>query len=307
MNSLVPMLKKQTITNRFFIDKFLKVINFRRWYVRKKISQSIKFTNVEYLKKFNELGVVNYQTDFLSINSILEQVFIFCQSKLNDQKNLQQNRSSKSYLQHVLRRDDFESNSPVMTLAFNKEVVGLVANFLNDFPVIADIALLYSPPSSQKNSSGFTGSQLFHMDADDTRLCKLWFILEDVSLNDGPTVVVPKTQSKVIAKKLKYRKGGRIKEDSLVTNKLPREQIITITGEKNSVIFIDTANCFHYGSRVGDTSNGRFMLMISYSTTYALEHGLFGKSSPMATLNVDKIKSDLNPHMRKMLVDSNYY
>jgi hypothetical protein len=303
----VPILKRQTITKRFFIDKFLKVIDLRRWYARKKISESIKFTNSDYLKKFNEWGVVNYQTDFLSINSILDQVFIFCQSKLNDHKNLQQNRSDKSYLQHILRRDDFENKSPVMTLAFNKKVVGLVASFLNDFPVIADIALLYSPPSSQKNSNDFTGSQLFHMDADDTRLCKLWFILEDVSFNDGPTVVVSKMQSKVIAKKLKYRKGGRIKEDSLVTKKLPCEQLITITGEKKSVIFIDTANCFHYGSRVGDTSKGRFMLMISYSTTYALEHGLFGKSSPMAKLSVGEIKSDLNPHMRKMLVDSNYF
>jgi hypothetical protein len=145
------------------------------------------------------------------------------------------------------------------------------------------------------------------MDADDTALCKVWFILEDVTMDDGPTVVVRKKTSRVLAKKIGYHKSSRVKQDKLITGELEPSQIFIIVGKKKDLIFIDTANCFHYGSRVGKYSNGRFMLMISYSTSFALEHGFKGTNSPLKAYSTSLIDSQLDSKSRRMLVDSSCF
>lgn len=297
MKITLNRVKRSQVVTRDRIDCLIRLLNLRRSFLRRKAEKLLPTGNANDVNEFRSKGLVTYKDDYLGINTLLDEVYDYCQGLLRTNAIKKQNKSGKDYLQHLVRRGDFDPASPVIRLAFNRELVGQVSRFLGDFPVIADIALLYSPLASVDTSEEFTGSQLFHMDADDTALCKVWFILEDVTIDDGPTVVVSKETSRVLAKKIGYHKSSRVKQDNLITGELEPNQIFTIVGNKKDLLFIDTANCFHYGSRVGKHSNGRFMLMISYSTSFALEHGFHGTNSPLKTYPTYFIDSQLNSNL----------
>ena len=307
MKDILNRIKRSQVDSRDNFDSLIRTLAFRRSYSRRKAAREIQISSPVDVEMFKNKGLVNYKSDYLEITPLLDEVYSYCQGLLAANAMSNNNKSGKDYLQHLVRREDFDPSSPVVKLAFNKELVGQVASFLNDFPVIADIALLYSPPASSNTSSKYTGSQLFHMDADDTALCKVWFLLEDVSVDDGPTVVVCKASSRRLARQIGYHKSSRVKNDELITKDLTPGELFTVLGKKKDLIFIDTANCFHYGSRVEKVSKGRFMLMISYSTSFAMEHGFTGSKSPLKLYPTNLVDSNLNSKFRRMLVDSCYF
>ena len=296
-------LKRRTISERNFLDLMLRFYDFRRSFSRKRSGKKIALGRSALKRIFTTDGVLPYKVDELGIADLIKDTVQYCNKQLGGTDALSQNRSGKDYLRHVMRRDDFPQDSPVIRLAFDRNVVALVADLIGDYPVISDIALLYSPAQAPNLHERFTGSQNFHMDADDNVLCKLWVILQEVTTTDGPTVIVKKHASTRIAKALKYKKGNRIKDDSIVTSLTNDGDIVEITGTPGDVVFINTAGVFHYGSRVSGESKGRFLLMISYSTSFAMEHGILGKDSPMKRYITENVKSELTSKQKVMLVD----
>jgi hypothetical protein len=304
MKAVEKRIKGLNLKNRYVINRFLRILNLRRHISRKKVFSITDHKFSECVQVFKSVGLIKYDKDFLDIGELIERSIKYCNDKLRDERVNRNNKSGKDYLRHILRREDFEPESPVITLAFDKNLIEFVSNLLGDYPVIADIALLYSPPEDSAENIQYSGSQLFHMDADDVTLCKVWVLLKDVGINDGPTVIVKKSKSFEVAKSINYKKGGRIKNDQQIVDKIQDEDLITILGKAGEVMFIDTAGVFHYGSRVSSGSNGRFMLMISYATTFAVEHGVFGRKSPMRNYKIEKVQSDLTHKQKLMLVNS---
>lgn len=299
-------LKYSSLKTRKLLDKTIRLVFIYRHLTRKKAAMQLKSSSPNFKKIFISEGLLRYSEDLLSIKPLVGDVVKECNNLLKNTEILKRNQSNKNYLQHLMRRDDFLPNSSVVTLAFNKQLVGLVADLLDDFPVLADLALLYSPAlgSYANTNESFTGSQLFHMDADDVTLCKVWVLLKDVGTNDGPTVIVKKSKSFEVANAINYRKGGRIKNDQQILDRIQDQDLITILGKAGEVMFIDTAGVFHYGSRVSGGSHGRFMLLISYATSFAVEHGILGRKSPMRNYKIEKVKSDLTHKQKFMLVNS---
>lgn len=304
MKVIEKRIKELNLKNRHMMNRFLRILNFRRHFLRKKVFSKADNHFSNFVQIFKSVGLIKYDKDFLGIGQLIEQSIKYCNDQLSDDRISRNNKSGKDYLRHILRREDFEPESPVITLAFDKNLIRFVSKLIGDYPVIADIALLYSPPEESAGDIQYTGSQLFHMDADDVTLCKVWVLLKDVGINDGPTVIVKKTKSFEVAKSINYKKGGRIKNDQQLVDKIQDQDLITILGKAGEVMFIDTAGVFHYGSRVSTGSNGRFMLMISYATSFAVEHGVFGRKSPMRHYKFEKVQSDLTHRQKSMLVNS---
>lgn len=296
--------KNTTVKTRRLIDKVIRFLFIKRHIDRKRAAQSIRF-NSTIKQSFQIDGFYCYSQDFLNIKNLLEEVVKECNSILARNEVFEQNRSGKDYLRHLMRKNDFVPSSNIMSLALNKKLIGLVADFLDDFPVLADIALLYSPPSENAlvNKATFTGSQLFHMDDDDNSLCKVWLLLKDVELKDGPTVLIKKQKSLELASKTKYRKGGRIKKDADLIGYTDDSDLVKIIGKSGDVVFLDTAGVFHYGSRVLSGSSGRFMLMISYSTSFAMVNGVAGQKTTLPNYPINEVNSELNRIQRLMLIN----
>lgn len=306
MSKLLDKLQFQTIENRKKIDKVLRLLDYRRSLARKQAANLLGEVHEVEVSEFLKDGHLNLLSDSELLPNDLSTVVEYCKKTLST-VGLENNKSKKEYLKAILKDFDFEDHLPILELAFNKNIIKVVAKYLNDFPVLANLALFYSPPSSNQLLENFSGSQLFHMDEEDITLCKFWLLINDVSESDGPTVILNKKVSSRIAKSIKYKKGQKIKSDQKLIELIEDESLMPITGKSGDVHLLDTAGVFHYGSRVSNNSKGRYMLMFSYSTSFNLDHGLFGRKSRLKNLDTSEIITQLNPKQTKMLLDSSVY
>jgi hypothetical protein len=304
---VIDKLQFQTVRNRQFLEFILRYLDYRRSRSRILEVSNLEFYNEVSLSEFQTEGVTKLDPKNLGLTEIVNDVILECDRILAEDKNYQVNRSKKNYLQAIKTNLDFDPNSSIFQLAFSKELISCVAHLIEDFPVLANIALLYSPPSQDAQVKNFSGSQLFHMDEEDTKLCKVWLFLEDVDIEDGPTVVLKKYLSYKIASKLNYRKGEKIEKDEKILGLITKNDLITITGKKGDLLALDTAGSFHYGSRTTSKSKGRFMLMICYSTSFNLDHGILGRNSVFKNFDFSKINSKLSDRHMNMLVDSSIF
>jgi len=304
MKKVLDKLQYQTVSRRIKIDSILRLLDYRRNISRRRAAT--------LLSKIERVDVSQFKTDGLmalptvGFGKIVSDVIEYCE-KIYKESVTFENKSKKNYLRAIYQDLEFDPSSPILELAFHKDIVPIVAQCINDFPVIENIALYYSPPSNSETELQFEGSQLFHMDAADKTLCKLWLLIDNVSESDGPTVIIKKGKSSEIASRLRYKKGQKISSDGELLKYVLNSDLLSITGSKGDIFLLDTAGVFHYGSRVSGNSKGRFMLMVSYSTSFNLDHGLFGRSSRLKSLDIIKVKTELNSHQRKMLVDGSAY
>lgn len=184
-------------------------------------------------------------------------------------QNGNEKSNSKDYLRQIFNSGMLDSDSKfLLDWATSPEVLLPVSSYFNKYPLLHDISVFYSPPTSEIQDS-FKGSQLFHMDGGGTQCVKLWLLCEDVALENGPTVLVPAAISQSIAKELSYEPGTKI-SDSTVGN--VDDSVFVATGPAGSWFATDTDRCLHYGSRTGKSS-GRLVLMfhfVEHNSTYYL-------------------------------------
>jgi hypothetical protein len=310
LDKVLDKLQYQTLNSRAIIDRILRTLDYKRSNQRKIKSKLLSKPNIDLdsiRKQFRGNGVVQLNKIELKIDEIIERI-INETNDLFDHLDLNQlDSGKKEYLRCVKKNTDFNLQSAIFSLAFNKNLIVAVSNMLNDYPVLNGIYLYYSPPSSNTKVNTFSGSQLFHMDEEDTQLCKIWVILKDISFVDGPTVVLNKQKSKYIAKKIKYKKGQKIEDDSTIMNLCDKGDLIHLVGKIGDVIAVDTAGSFHYGSRVDSISNGRYLLMISYGTSFNMDNGILGRKSKLAKIDYKPINSNMSEYQIRLLLDSSIY
>ena len=304
MKKVLDKLQYQTVSRRIKIDSVLRLLDFRRNISRRRAAALLGKVDGVDVSQFRAEGLM--ALPIVDFGKTVSRVLEYCEEIYKGSITFE-NKSKKNYLRAIYKDLEFEPSSPIVELAFHKDIVTIVARCISDFPVLANIALFYSPPSNNETELEFEGSQLFHMDEEDNTLCKLWLLIDNVSESDGPTVIIKKEKSSEIARKLRYKKGQKISSDDKLLKNVLDSDLVSITGRKGDIFLLDTAGVFHYGSRVSGDSKGRYMLMISYSTSFNLDHGLFGRSSRLKSLDIMKVKTDLNSQQRIMLVDGSAY
>jgi hypothetical protein len=193
--------------------------------------------------------------------------------------------NSKDYLRQIFHSGMLSSDSKfLLDWATSPEVLLPVSSYFRKYPLLHDISVFYSPPTSELQD-GFKGSQLFHMDGGGTQCVKLWLLCEDVALENGPTVLVPASISQTIAKELGYEPGTKI-ADSTVGN--VNDSLFFAAGPAGSWFATDTDRCLHYGSRTGK-STGRLVLMfhfVEHNSTYYLP--IFSQNYWASTKKISK-------------------
>ena len=181
----------------------------------------------------------------------------------------EQRSNSKDYLRQIFNSGSLSEDSKFLfEWATSSEVLQPISKYFGKFPLLHEISVFYSPPTLQVNND-YRGSQLFHMDGGGTQCVKLWLLCEDVSLENGPTVLLPAKLSLEVAKNISYEPGTKIRDEEIS----PRnEDLFLAVGPSGTWFATDTDRCFHYGSRTG-ISSGRLVLMFHYvdhNSTYYL-------------------------------------
>jgi hypothetical protein len=152
-------------------------------------------------------------------------------------------------------------DSPMLRLALRPDVIAAVSSYLGMVPVIAYLQVFYSEASADQARS----SQLFHCDADATSQMKIFVLCSEITRSNGPLTLLEAKTSREVRSRLGYHFGGKIKDKHLagIVDEADHRPIV---GPPGTVCFVDTTQCFHFGSRVESGTAPRLVAMIQYLT-----------------------------------------
>ena len=176
------------------------------------------------------------------------------------------------FLRSLLFPGDLEKYPALLDFILSPEVLAIAAHHLQTVPVLSKalppgVRFMESNAALDPDWEGpFRESQLYHLDVHDTPLVYVLLLVDDVDENTGPWTFLPASVSARATAALKYRQRGvpyRITDEDMYKVVDPSEAI-KFTGKKGSVLFIDSSQCFHFGSR--RAVKPRYQLMYGFTT-----------------------------------------
>jgi len=177
-------------------------------------------------------------------------------SELKDKQQLGHKSFWVSLLDEDLVNGAFATDHPFVRYALQPSVLRILGDFMHDLPQLSDVLLTLSQPTADKP---LTYSQLWHLDHDDKRVCKLFIYLTDVrDTRDGPLTFIPAPSSKPFRNTIKSHMS-----DEKVFSRVDRSAVKEIIAPRLSSFIVNTARCLHMGSRI---QSDRTRLL--YTATY---------------------------------------
>jgi hypothetical protein len=167
-------------------------------------------------------------------------------SRLDELKGKQQ-LGHKSFWVSLLDEDlvdgAFSTEHPFVRYALQPGVLRIMGDFMHELPQLSDVLLTLSQPTENKPLSY---SQLWHLDHDDKRVCKLFIYLTDVrDTKDGPLTFIPAPSSRPFRNTVKSHMS-----DEKVFSRVDRSAVKEIVAPRLSSFIVNTARCLHMGSRI---------------------------------------------------------
>lgn len=172
-------------------------------------------------------------------------------------------RSQKGFMVNHLARRDLSTYPSFIEAALHPVVLKTAATYLGMYPILSSVKLLVSAPGFYER---FNSSQLYHLDHADLPLLKLIVNVGPVTEDSGPFCFLPKAASETAKEALGYGRRGtpyRVDDETMYAI-ADRESVVRLTGAAGGTAFVDTSQCFHYGSR--NASQERRIVMYSFST-----------------------------------------
>ena len=191
-----------------------------------------------------------------SKNVILNKVFDRC-VLIAKGHQIKFNKNGKSFWNIICKNEDLMKFDEIKSYILSDYFKDIAQSYLNSKPVLASADLIISFPTQIP----ITHSQLWHLDADDTKICTFYLYCSDVDEGSGPFKLAPKNLSnkKFLPKWL--RKYGY--SDNYFHNFFcKKENIKVLTGNSKFEFVCDTANTYHCGSAC--SSNTRLVLAFRY-------------------------------------------
>jgi len=175
---------------------------------------------------------------------------------------------TKKYLHRAdLSKTSTQSLKILYDYVTNEYFLNIASQYFGEKPLLVELKVLVSPPSTNTN---LEGSQLWHSDFSDTKLLKIFIFLEEVDFDSGPLELISKEDTKELLSSYDYRWGvvGVSHNDSIVPDN--SYKINSMTGDKHTIVLVDTVACLHRGSR--NCKKTRKILYATYSSRTSFRH-----------------------------------
>jgi hypothetical protein len=206
--------------------------------------------------------------------ALAEAVLDVGQSKVArlDELSGKQQLGHKSFWVSLLDEDlvngAFATDHPFVRYALQPSALRILGDFMHDLPQLSDVLLTLSRPTENKPLSY---SQLWHLDHDDKRVCKLFIYLTDVrDTADGPLTFIPAPSSKPFRNTIKSHMS-----DDKVFAKVDRSAVKELVAPRLTSFIVNTARCLHMGSRI---QSDRTRLL--YTATYIQPPRMYPEPAP---------------------------
>ena len=188
--------------------------------------------------------------------------------EIASQTDIVQPSLSKQYLHRAnLSKVNSQSLKILYDYVTNEYFFKIASQYFGEKPLLVELKVLVSPPS---NNPSLEGSQLWHSDFSDTKLLKIFIFLEEVDSDSGPLELISKQDTKELLSSYDYSWGvvGVSHNDSIVPDS--SSKINYMTGDKDSIVLVDTVACLHRGSR--NCKKTRKILYATYSSRTSFRH-----------------------------------
>jgi len=195
---------------------------------------------------------------------------------------------------NIFKSEDIDANNPVFQLAFSEKVLDAAVDYFGNKLILDSIQVLYS----YSTNGEIRESQHWHLDYGDRKSFHAITYLNDVrEEGDGPFVFVDKEASKKIGRSLLVRRIT----DAKFSKEINSKEVQQFLGPAGSMVLVDPAACYHYGSRCDDS---RMAVFITFSSwfPYAQPMEIVTQNREKIFSEASKVRPDLNPKLlRNML------
>lgn len=279
---------KENTSSRFY--SFSKSINILEYNERKKFLEEnknlVSNENGYAVVSKNEISTDSYNKSLLEIKDRFNKM----------------NWNKENYQKSFLMIEDMPFDHNIKNIV--DILLPYITSYIGSLPVLLSAGMWFSP-----NDEDHPGrSQSWHFDIEDFKQLKVLIPLEDITLDNGPLTVIDAKTSNQILKKLFLTKKIKTKSEKLSDEIIKQHTKIEIPliANEGDVIFCDTANCYHYGSR--KSSKPRKLIALHFSSAFCQDLPfLFRKFNKSKTYNNRKdeliygISDYYLPRLRKKL------
>jgi len=199
--------------------------------------------------------IYKYQKKFIyivKIRSLVNKIIVFLAKK----SNFFFFKTEKSFLIDFLV---FKQNKEVIKLikhfVYHKKISDILKACYKTAPILHGFSILFSPPNRSKK---LIKSQLFHFDyGRKDKLIKIFIPLHNITSEAGPLLYLNKQDS------LKFKKNYEKKIEDKNVMPQYKSKIKKFIADVGDILFIDTTECIHCGSR--NNSKSRCVLMLTFT------------------------------------------
>lgn len=151
----------------------------------------------------------------------------------------------------------------LLRVGLDRRLLALACAYFGVLPVITE-ADYYC---SFAVDGPYTKSQLWHCDDDASDVLKLFIYCDDVGDADGPFELVDPVMSRRVRDAIGYRYAGRRYRvsDEVMDREAGPHCHVPVAGPAGTAFVVDTAHCFHRGSRIRDPQHRRIAAMVCYA------------------------------------------
>jgi len=214
--------------------------------------------------------------------------------------------SSRSFFQNILERGDLEKYPSILNFVLSSEVLSTVCNYLKTIPILSvtlppGVRLAESNAKYDNSPPGvFRESQFYHLDHHDRPMAYVIVLLRDVSIQSGPFTYMSQSASARAAKAMNYQSrpvNYRVTDEQMYAA-IDKNESHEFTCPCGTVLFIDSSECFHYGSR--NAVIPRYQMMYAFTTVCR---------SDFTELFMDPLKyktQSSDSQLRRMVLEKDY-
>ena len=185
---------------------------------------------------FNKEGYMTLNSKHKKINKIIEMCEFLAKKHIIDYE-----KTGKNFVNFVAKDEQLFKNKLIEDYVNDNYFRNIAEKYLKCKPVLANAYLMLSFPTDDKQNH----SQLWHLDADDTKICTFYLHCSNVDDNSGPFRLIPKTNQRKRFLPKYLRKYGYNDDEFFKLN--PKKFMVSFYGKKTEFV-CDTANVYHCGS-----------------------------------------------------------
>ena len=241
-----------------------------------------KFREKQYHDHFNDLieenglprNLPNTMSDGWALDTSrslphLQQLLEDTSKIIEESGEIRRPAYGKVFFQDIMKPKFLEKYPSILDFATSSEVLAAVAEHCGFVPCLSalnppGVRLMISSNKHEEPNSPPSSSQLFHLDNHDAPLIYVIVALKDIGRDCGPFSYLAASVTRRAADALHYRErrvSHRITDDRMYKTVKPKK-LHQLCCTQGTVLFINTSDCFHYGSR--NAVKPRYQLMYAY-------------------------------------------